>query len=179
VKGLASKNKFTSDQFAKDAGSGKLPKVSWVYAPVQFDEHPPYAGKNMGNVTLGMQWTVDQVNAIVKGGLWSKTAIFITWDDWGGWYDHVTPPDLEPWNLATPVASYKGTQYRLGSRVGCLVLGPYARTGYVSKKQHSHVSLVWYCETLFALPALNQRDRQADDIADCFDYKQIPAKPPI
>ena len=78
VRGLANKNKFSSDQFAKDAGSGKLPNVSWVYALAQFDEHPPYAGKNMGNVTQGMQWTVDQVNAIVRGGLWSKTVIFIT-----------------------------------------------------------------------------------------------------
>ncbi len=52
-----------------------------------------------------------------------------------------------------------------------LDLGPYARTGCVSNGQHSHVSLVRYCETLFALPALNQLDRQADDMADCFDYK--------
>ena len=80
--------------------------------------------------------------------------------------NHVTPPNLELWNLARPVASYQGTQFRLGSRVGCLVMGPYARTSYVSKKQHSHVSLIRYCETLFALPVLNQRDRHAADMSD-------------
>jgi len=74
---VGGRNKLTSDQFAKDAATGKLPNVSWVYATSQFDEHPPDPGKGpMGNVTTGMQWTVDQVNAIVKGGLWGRIAIF-------------------------------------------------------------------------------------------------------
>src|SRR3989475_2662184 len=73
--GIGGKNKFTSDQFAKDASAGKLPNVSWVLAPGQFDEHPPDPGRGpMGNVTTGMQWTIDQVNAVVKGGLWSRVA---------------------------------------------------------------------------------------------------------
>ena len=176
---VGGRNKFTSDQFAKDAVAGKLPNVSWVYATSQFDEHPPDPGKGpMGNVTTGMQWTVDQVNAIVKGGLWGRTAIFITWDDWGGWYDHVDPPNIETWKLATPVSSYKGTQFRYGSRVPCLVLGPYAKSGYVSKMLHSHVSLVKFCENLYGLPAINQRDAQADDMSDCVNFQQTPAQPP-
>jgi len=176
---IGGKKKFTSDQFAKDASKGKLPNVSWLYTSSQFDEHPPDPGKGpMGNVTTGMQWTVDQVNAIVKGGLWPRVAIFITWDDWGGWYDHVDPPNIETWKLATPQPSYKGTQFRYGSRVGCLVLSPFARSGYISKKLHSHISLVRFCESLFGLPALNQRDAQADDMSDCFDFKQSPAQPP-
>ncbi len=132
----------------------------------------------MGNVTTGMQWTVDQVNAIVKGGLWGRIAIFITWDDWSGWYDHVNPPNVEMWKLATPQPSYKGTQFRYRSRVPCLVLGPYAKSGYISKKLHSHVSLVRFCESIFGLPALNQRDAQADDMSDCFDFNQTPAPSP-
>ena len=176
---VGGRNKFTSDQFAKDAVAGKLPNVSWVYATSQFDEHPPDPGKGpMGNVTTGMQWTVDQVNAIVKGGLWQRTAIFVTWDDWGGWYDHVSPPSVETWKLTTPQPSYKGTQFRYGSRVPCLVLGPYAKSGYTSKILHSHVSLVKFCESLFGLPALNQRDAHADDMSDCFDFTQTPAQPP-
>jgi phospholipase C len=73
-----------------------LPGVSWVYGDGRFDlsEHPRQ------NVTDGMRWTVDQVNAIVAGGLWNKAAIFITWDDWGGWFDHVDPQVLETWNSA-------------------------------------------------------------------------------
>src|SRR3989454_2116826 len=90
MEGVNPKWKLPSDQFQVDAAAGRLPSVSWVYAPLEFDEHPPYSnpqGASMGNVTKGMQWTVDQVNAIVRGGLWSDVAVFITWDDWGGWYD--------------------------------------------------------------------------------------------
>ncbi|HZY93779.1 MAG TPA: alkaline phosphatase family protein [Candidatus Bathyarchaeia archaeon] len=180
LSGVSSRRKFTSDQFAKDASTGKLPSVSWVYAPSEFDEHPPYGKMSgvMGNVTKGMQWTVDQVNAIVKGGLWPRTSIFITWDDWGGWYDHVQPPNVETWTLAAPQVSYKNTEFRYGSRVGCLVIGPYARPGYISKKLHSHVSLLRFCESIFGLAALNKRDGGADDMMDCFDYNQKPLQPP-
>jgi phospholipase C len=179
LSGAGERNKYSSDQFAKDAASGKLPYVSWVYATSQFDEHPPDPGKGpMGNVTTGMQWTVDQINAIVKGGLWGRSAVFITWDDWGGWYDHVNPPSIETWKFATPQPSYKGTQFRYGSRVPCLVLGPYAKRGYISKSLHSHVSLVKFCESVFGLPSLNQRDTQADDMSDCFDFTAGPAQPP-
>ncbi len=164
IKALAGHRQHSSDQFAKDAAAGKLPAVSWVYAPQGFSEHP------VDNVTNGMQWSVDQVNALVKGGLWPQTAIFITWDDWGGWYDHVNPPEVEKWT--------DGTQFRYGSRVGCLVLSPYAKSGYISKVLHSHVSLMKFCETTFKLPSLNARDAAADGMSDCFDFTQAPLPPP-
>jgi hypothetical protein len=63
-----------------------------------------------------MAWTVAQVDAIVKGGLWPAVVVFITWDDWGGCADHVNPPNVERWS--------DGTQFRYGSRVPCLVLSP-------------------------------------------------------
>lgn len=179
ITGLNSTRKFVSNRFAIDASAGNLPNVSWVYAPAQYDEHPPDPGRGaMGNVTTGMQWTVDQINAIEKGGLWSSTAIFVTWDDWGGWWDHIDPPNLETWTLSTPQPSYQGTQFRLGSRVPCLVLGPYAKQNYISKTQHSHVSLVKFCETMFGLSALNQRDAKSDDMSDCFDFNQTPKPAP-
>ena len=165
-----SKNSVKSAQFATDVVAGKLPAVSWVYAPEishnpnPLSEHPP------GNVTDGMNWTVQQVNAIVNGGLWPSTAIFITWDDWGGWYDHVVPPNVEAWT--------DGTQFRYGSRVGCLVLSPYVKRGYISHVLHSHVSLVKFCETTFGLSPINARDKAADDMSDCFDFTQPPAPPP-
>jgi phospholipase C len=179
ITGISTKNQVSSAQFATDAAAGNLPNVSWLYAPAQFDEHPPdsNASRN-GNVTQGSQWTVNQVNALVKGGLWQNSVIFITWDCWGGWWDHVDPPYVETWNQAQPVPSYKGTQFRYGSRVGCLVLSPYAKRNYISKTQHSHVSLVKFCETLFNLPALNQRDANSDSISDCFDFTQTPAQSP-
>ena len=179
ITGISGKRNSTSDQFKIDAAAGKLPNVSWVYAGSQYDEHPPDPGRGpMGNVTAGMQWTVDQVNSIAKGGLWNSGAIFITWDDWGGWWDHVDPPNVEAWNKATPQPSYKGTQFRYGSRVGCLVLGPYAKKNYISKMQHSHVSLLKFCESLFNLPSINQRDTNSDSMSDCFDFSQPPQQPP-
>ncbi len=164
-----SSNGRTSEQFATDAAAGDLPAVSWVYAPENsssdpLSEHPP------ANITDGMNWTVQQVNAIVQGGLWPNVAIFITWDDWGGWIDHVAPPNVESWT--------DGTQFRYGSRVPCLVLSPYARQGYISHQLHSHVSLLKFCETTFGLPTLNARDAASDDMGDCFDFTQTPAAPP-
>jgi phospholipase C len=102
--------------------------------------------------------------------LWPTTAIFITWDDWGGWFDHVTPPQVELWK--------DGTQFRYGNRVGCIVASPYAKSGFISKVQHSHVSLVKFCETIFGLPAINNRDKISDDMLDCFDFSQKSLAPP-
>ena len=172
--GVETSAALNSAQFAADAAAGKLPSVSWVYAPSALTEHPPtFADVNnpaAGNVTLGMQWTVDQVNAIVAGGLWPKTAVFITWDDWGGWLDHVDPPNIENWK--------DGTQFRYGSRVGCIVLSPYAKQGYISNVLHSHVSLVKFCEKTFGLRTLNARTKATSDMSDCFDFGQTPAPPP-
>jgi phospholipase C len=173
---LHTKPALPSQQFVVDAKAGKLPAVSWVYAPHDASEHAPDpqdAGKPLvGNVTHGMQWTVDQINAIAQGGLWPKTVIFVTWDDWGGWFDHVDPPEVEKWPA-------DGTQFRYGSRVGCLVLSPYAKAGYISKVLHSHVSLLKFCQNLFALPPLNSRLANADGMADCFNFGQTPLKPPV
>jgi phospholipase C len=157
-------NNLSPEQFAKDASSGYLPAVSWLYAPRPLDEHP------RNSISDGIAWTVRQVKAVVDGGLWPSAAIFITWDDWGGWFDHVDPPEVERWS--------DGTQFRYGSRVGCLVLSPYAKRGYISHARHSHVSLLGFCEKLFALPPLNFRDAAADDMSDCFDWGQQPLPPP-
>ena len=82
-------------------------------------------------------------------------AIFIAWDDWGGWYDHVQPPLKDTWIGGGPSHGlpYTNTQFSYGSRVGCLVLSPYSKKG-ISKTLHSHVSLVKFCETTFGLPAM-------------------------
>ncbi len=174
IKYTNGKNKATSDQFALDATAGKLPTVSWVYADDTLSEHPADTAVQRaagdGNVTKGMAWTVTQVAALVAGGLWPKTAIFVTWDDWGGWYDHVNPPDVEKWT--------DGTQFRYGGRVPCLVLSPYAKAGFISHAHHSHVSLVRFCEKSFGLPSLNARTAADDGMSDCFDFAQKPLPPP-
>ncbi len=174
IKALHGRNKLPSTQFLSDAATGKLPTVSWVYADHELSEHPPDTpadrAAGVGNVTKGMQWTVDQVNAVLGGKLWPIVAMFITWDDWGGWADHVAPPLVQKWT--------DGTQFRYGSRVGCLAVSPYARQGYVSKIFHSHVSLVKFCETTFGLPPTSSLSKAADDMSDCFDYTQAPLPPP-
>jgi phospholipase C len=164
IEALRGRNKFPSQQFVTDASGGRIPTVSWVYAPQNESEHP------VDNVTLGMQWTVAQVNAVVQGGLWPKTTIFITWDDWGGWLDHVDPPNVEQWT--------DGSQFRYGSRVGCLVLSPFARSGYISTVRHSHVSLLKFCVQRFGVAAPHKRVAAADDMSDCFDFRRQPAAPP-
>jgi phospholipase C len=173
IKYTAGKQK-TWQQFASDAAAGNLPAVSWLYADGALSEHPAdttaerKAGN--GNVTKGSEWTASEVQAIVGAGLWPQVAIFITWDDWGGWWDHVPPPEVEKWT--------DGTQFRFGGRVGCLVLSPCARKGYVSKARHSHVSLVRFCEVNFGLPSLNARTATSDGMEDCFDFAQAPLPPP-
>jgi phospholipase C len=170
----------TRDLFLHDASSGRLPAVSWVYG----DGRPDLSEHPRQNVTDGMRWTVDQVNAIVAGGLWNKTAIFITWDDWGGWFDHVDPPVVETWNSAhaqRPADAhpeFNGDPFRYGSRVPCLVLSPYAKAGHISHQQNSHVSLVRFCQKTFNLPALNERDGSSNAMSDCFDLTQQPLPPP-
>ena len=170
IKHTAGNNK-PWQQFATDVAAGNLASVSWLYADAALSEHPADTAAEKsagaGNVTKGMQWTVDQVNAVMSSALRAQTAIFVTWDDWGGWWDHVTPPELEKWS--------DGTQFRLGGRVGCLVISPYAKKGYVSHAQHSHVSLVKFCENTFGLPSLNARTAASDGMEDCFDFSQAPA----
>jgi len=170
----------TSDMFAHQAAAGTLPAVSWLYADgkTSLSEHPTQ------NVTEGAQWTAQQIQALVDGGLWDRTAIFITWDDWGGWFDHVVPPEVEKWDPANAhrpadaFPEFQGQQFRYGSRVPCLVVSPYAKRAHVSKTQRSHISLIKFCETLWGLTSLNERLKNADDMMDCFDTSTGPLPPP-
>jgi phospholipase C len=162
------------------ASQGRLPNVSWVYGDGRPDlrEHPRQ------NVTDGSRWTAEQIDAIVAGGLWEKTAVFVTWDDWGGWFDHVTPPVKETWSStraqrpADAFPEFNGQPFRFGSRVPCLVISPHAKHSYVSHQENSHVSIVKFCETTFGLPPLNQRDGTSNGMSDCFDLTQQPLPAP-
>jgi len=170
-------------QFDTNVANGTLPSVCWVYAPgspVDLSEHPPY-GKSAGQQTvkLGAQWTADRVHKLGQSALWNTSVIFITWDDWGGWYDHVDPPLKDKWTGGGPSSgpSYTNTQFSYGNRVGCLVISPYSKQG-IAKAFHSHVSLVKFCETTFGLKPLNARDGASDDMSDCFDFTKKPLPPP-
>jgi phospholipase C len=172
-------------QFDKDIVGRRLAHVSWVYAPTgpkDLTEHPPTrAHAGQPTVKLGMKWTVDRVRKLAKSSLWYKSVVFIVWDDWGGFYDHVKPPLKDKWRKGGPEKggpAYKDTQFSYGSRVPCLILSPYAKRG-VNKNFHSHVSILKFCEKIFNLKSLNTRTAASDDMMDCFDFNQIPSFPPV
>jgi phospholipase C len=160
-------------QFDTDVARGFLPEVSWMYAPGELSEHP---GSSTPNVGPGAAWTAARITALAKSSLWAKTAMFITWDDWGGWYDHVEPPNAMQWKGGGPTG-YTGSQFRYGPRVPCLVVSPYARIG-ADSHFHSHISLVKFCLRNFSLPSLGGFDAlpndKSDDMWGCFDFAAPP-----
>lgn len=140
-------------QFAEDAKNGNLPAVSWLVTG-EANEHPPRS------VCKGENWTVRQLNALMQGPDWSSTAVFITWDDFGGFYDHVPAPSV--------------STYGLGPRVPLIIISPYAKKGYVSHMQYEFSSFLKFAETRFGLPPLGNRDLRANDMLDSFDFDQPP-----
>ena len=108
--------------------------------------------------TTGPAWVASIVSAIGASPYWKDTAIFVTWDDWGGWYDHVVPPHIDA-NGA-------------GFRVPLLAISPYAKHGYVSHVPLETSSITRYIEEIFRLPSLGQRDATANAPDDMFDYSQ-------
>lgn len=147
-------------QFAVDALAGNLPSVSWLVPPSLFSEHPSNGS------CAGENWTVQQVNAVMQGPDWPTTAIFVTWDDWGGLYDHVAPPG-------------SGDQFGFGPRVPLLVISPYAKTAYISKTTFEFSSFLKLVEERFGLPTLTNRDAAANDMLDAFDFTQAARSPLI
>jgi phospholipase C len=142
-------------RFFKDVAGGKLPAVSWVTPTCGNSDH---AGCNSKH---GPQWVASLVNAVGNSAYWNSTAIFVFWDDYGGWYDHVAPP----------LADYDG----LGIRVPLLVISPYAKAGYVSHAQYEHGSILKFIEDQFGLPRLAASDARATSPeGDCFDFAQPP-----
>jgi phospholipase C len=144
-------------RFASNAASGLLPAVSWVFPGYVNSEHPLYSA------CRGENWTVQQVNAVMQGPDWDSTVIFITWDDPGGFYDHVPPPEVD--------------QFGFGVRVPLLIISPFAKPGYISPTEYEHSSLLKFVETRYKLEPLTDRDRNANDMLDSFDFTQTPQPP--
>jgi len=146
-----------------DIANGQLPQVSWVIPSGASSDHA-------GNVRTneGPSWVAAVVNAIGNSSYWENTAIIVTWDDWGGWYDHVPPfkvvDDGKSW----------GSGYVYGFRVPLIVISPYARAGYISHVNHDFGSILHLIEETFNLPSLGYADSYADDLSDCFNFQQRP-----
>jgi len=146
-----------------DIANNQLPAVSWVIPSSQNSDH---AGAT--TTTGGPSWVASIVNAIGTSSYWANTAIIITWDDWGGWYDHVPPP-----KVINDGTSW-GSGYVYGFRVPLIVVSPYAKPAYISHINHDFGSILRFIEETFGLPSLGYADAYADDLSDCFDFKQSP-----
>jgi phospholipase C len=158
-------------RFFPDAARGHLPAVSWVIPSGDNSEHPP------GRVSWGQDHVVRVINAIMSGPDWKSTAIFLAWDDWGGFYDHVKPPAVD------------GAGY--GLRVPGLVISPYARQGYIDHQTLSFDAYLKFIEDDFlggqrldktdgrpdSRPTVRENAHILGNLVRDFDFKQAPRKP--
>jgi phospholipase C len=149
-------------QVLVDLANNHLAQVTWVIPSGQASDHA------LSNDGSGPSWVASIVNAIGQSQYWSNTAIIITWDDWGGWYDHVAP------KVINDGVSW-GSGYVYGFRVPLIIVSPYAKSAYISHNTHDFGSILRLIETTFNLPSLNYADASADDFSDCFNFTQPPS----
>jgi phospholipase C len=175
-----------SEQFLTDVKNGTLPEVSWVVPDGPDSEHPP------AGVTRGMEYVTRMVNAVMRSPYWKDTVIFITWDDWGGFYDHVPPPVVDMNDTPTPVEGY-------GLRVPGITISAYAKAGTIDHSVLSFDAYATFIEDVFMNgarldpKALGNPDKRPDirdaltkvklpdgsmvpigNLMDEFDFKQAP-----
>ncbi len=147
---------WPSHKFIRAIAKGDFAQVTYITPTGNNSDHP---GHNNGT---GPAWVASVVNAIGESPYWDSTAIFIVWDDWGGWFDHVSP--------------HIYNAYELGFRVPMIVVSPYAKSAYVSHQEHEFGSILKFIEGVFSLQSLDTTDARSDDFSDCFDFSQPPRK---
>jgi phospholipase C len=138
----------------RDIATHQLAEVSWVIPDGSFSDHASISTNE------GPSWVGSIVNSIGNSPYWNNTVILITWDDWGGWYDHVAPRVIN--------------SYEYGFRVPLIVVSPFAKPAYISHATHDFGSILRFIEELHGLPSLGYADALADDLSDCFDFQQNP-----
>jgi phospholipase C len=143
--------------FIPDVQHGRLAGITWLTTSLADSEHPP------ASMCQGENWTVRQINAIMQSAFWRSTAIVLTWDDFGGFYDHVPPPKIN--NIA------------FGPRVPTIVISPYARAAYVDHATYDFGSILRFIEDVFHLPHLPSYDSHLPSISGMFDFRQKPSAP--
>jgi phospholipase C len=122
---------------AADIANGTLPQAAWIIPSFDISEHPP------SSIAAGMDYVTSIVNLVMASPYWNNTAIFLTWDDWGGFYDHVVPPIADRNVTKTPIQGF-------GIRVPGLLISPYAKPGYIDHSVYSDDSYATFLEDLFA-----------------------------
>jgi phospholipase C len=156
---LWDENVVDPTQFETDALNGNLPAVSWLVIGGGLSEHPP------ASTCQGENWTVRQLNAVMQGPDWNSTVVFLTWDDFGGFYDHVPPPAVD--------------RFGFGPRVPLIIISPFAKHHHISHTVYEYSSLLKFAEKRFGLPALTDRDLFANDVLDSFNFHRRPLPPLI
>jgi phospholipase C len=167
-------NVQTVSNYYRDAAQGTLPNVSWIVPNANDSEHPP------ASIATGQAWVTGLVNAAMSGPDWGSTAIFLAWDDWGGFYDHVVPPTIDD-------AGY-------GLRVPALVISPYARPGSIDHQTLSFDAYLKFIEDDFlggqrldpatdgrpdSRPDVRENDPALGNLLADFDFSQPPSPPLI
>jgi len=155
-------------QFLVDAAAGTLPNVAYIDprfededSGTSADDHP-HADIRDGEVFLNQIY-----DALRNSPNWAKTVLIINYDEWGGFYDHVPPP-LAP--IPTASAAAGDTDGRLGFRVPCVVISPYAQRGFIAHGLYDHTSILKMIEWRFGLPPLSVRDRTANNLAEVLNF---------
>ncbi len=164
----------TVDKYFAAAKSGTLPAVSWVVPENSVSEHPP------AKISAGQSYVTQVINAAMQGPDWDSTAIFLSWDDWGGFYDHVVPPKVD--------------ENGYGLRVPGLVISPYAKKGYIDHQTLSFDAYVKFIEDVFLngqridpktdgrpdpRPDVRENAPQLGNLMSDFDFTQAPRPPMI
>ena len=143
-------------EYHKDLAAGTLPAVSFI-APSGASEHPP------GDVAIGQVYGASQVTALMQSSSWSSSLFVITWDDWGGWYDHVPPPQVD------------ANGY--GMRVPALFVSPYAARGRIDSTTFDFTSILRFVEDNWHIPPLTARDAAANSVGTALDFGSSPQAP--
>ena len=141
------------DEYYTDLQNGTLPAVSYVLL-LGATEHP------ISDARLGQRKNKNMIQALMQSDAWNSSAFLITYDDWGGWYDHVPPPQVD--------------EYGYGFRVPALLVSPYARKGHIDHTQLDHTSILKFIESNWDIPALAERDARANNFLSAFDFSSPP-----
>lgn len=145
------------DRLLEHIEAGTLPAVTWVTPRYHLSDHPPWSSSHAHN------WLTEIVNAVMTSPMWPHIAIFITWDEWGGFYDHKPPPAID--------------QLGLGIRVPMLVISPYAQRGYIDHELGEFSSPLKFIQSNWSLDHHTERIRRTHDFSHVFDFRQRPRDP--
>ena len=144
-------------EYFQDLKAGTLPQVSWIVPDTQDSEHP------IQPAAQGMWYVTKLINALMESPYWKDSVVFLTWDDYGGFYDHVEPPQVDAFGY--------------GPRVPTIVISPYAKSNYISHYVYDFTSTLKFMEVRWGLGDLTARDDHANDMLDCFDFNRTPNTP--